>query len=383
MDYKNLERELIEIRHYLHEYPEIGFDLENTSAYIANKMEELGYEVVRGIGKVGLVCSMTRGYSNKKIGIRADMDALTINEENELKYKSKNEGRMHACGHDGHMTTALGAAEIISDSEFNGTVRFIFQPNEEHGKGALAMIDDGLFDKFPVDYIFGLHNMPARDEGKIFLREGGIMASEDNFEIHIRGKGGHASSPQYVVDPVVIAANIILGLQTIVSRNSYPTDTAVVSITEILTDGIRNAIPSNVILKGDTRSFTKETSKLIENRMREISISTAKAYGAECDVKYTHEFVPTINSKKPLEMATIAAKEVLGDENVVEDTTPEMVSEDFGYFSNIVPGCFAFLGGKIEGKEVYSLHSPKYNYNDRNLIKGAKYFAQIIKNYLV
>lgn len=379
--YKELEKKLIEWRHELHQIPEPAFEEIKTSAFIAKHLEEMGYEVHRNIGKTGIVANLKVGTGTKIVGLRADMDCIKIQEISDIPYKSRHENCMHACGHDGHIVTLLGAAYLLStNKDFNGTVRLIFQPAEEPGYGAVAMINDGLFEKFPVDEIYGLHNMPGLPEGTIHAKAGGIMASEDNFTIKIHGKGGHASAPNLVIDPLVIAANIILALQTIVSRNSDPIDTAVVSCTEILTDGAHNAIPSNVTILGDTRSFNPEVQKLIEKRMGEITKSICEAYGATWEFSYTHEFSSTINTQECYEKAIQAAKIAVGEKNVVENCHPIMTSEDFAKYLEKIPGCFVFLGGaKPNNADIYSLHNHLYDYNDSNLIKGARYFEEIAK----
>lgn len=378
-----LLNELTEWRRYLHRHPETAFEEVKTSAFVAEKMREMGYEVKTGIGGTGVVASMTVGEGKKAIGIRADMDALNITEQTGLDYASETDGKMHACGHDGHVTTALGAAKLLSESkDFNGTVRFIFQSAEEHGEGAMAMLNDGLFERFPIDEFYGLHNMPGFPEGEIHSKVGPIMASEDNFEIKIKGVGGHASAPHMGKDPLVTAAEIILALQTIVSRNVDPVDTAVVSCTEIHTDGIVNAIPSNVVITGDTRSYRPEVQALLEDRMRTISENICAANNVECEFSYSNSFTPTINWKECHNVAVKAAKKVLGEDKVNENTNPMMSSEDFGHFLEKVPGCFVFLGGQREGTEVYPLHHAKFDYKDENLIRGAEFFAEIVRSQL-
>lgn len=379
----NLRETLIKWRKHFHQNPESAFEEFETSNYIANVLENMGLEVHRNIGKTGVVANLTVGEGDKVIGFRADMDCIKMSEGTELEYASKTPNRMHACGHDGHMAMLLGAAKLLSENKnLNGTVRFIFQPAEEPGKGAKAMIDDGLFDRFPVDAIYGLHNMPSIPEGEIHTKIGGIMASEDNFSINIKGKGAHASSPNLSIDPLIIGAEIILSLQTIVSRSMNPTDTAVVSCTEIHTDGIRNAIPSNVTITGDTRSFTPETQKIIEDKMKSISVGISNAHGAKCEFEYTHEFQPTINSINETNIATSAAKKILGESKVNSECDPMMGSEDFGFYLNLVPGCFAFIGS-AKSDDIIPLHNSKYDFNDNILEIGAKYFEEIAKSSLV
>lgn len=380
--YKELEKKLIEWRHILHQIPEPAFQEIKTSNFIAERLLEMGYEVHRNIGKTGIVANLKVGEGKKIIGLRADMDCIQIQETSDIAYKSKHDNCMHACGHDGHVVTLLGTAYLLAkNKDFNGTVRLIFQPAEEPGYGAAAMIKDGLFEKFPMDEIYGLHNMPGLSEGIIYAKTGGIMASEDNFTIKIHGKGGHASAPNLVIDPLVIAATIITTLQSVVSRNCDPIDTAVISCTEIITDGAHNVIPSNVTILGDTRSFDSKIQTLIEKRMREITKNICEAYGAEWEFSYTHEFSSTINTQKCYETAIKAAKIALGKENVVENCRPLMTSEDFAKYLEKIPGCFVFLGGakSDDPNDIFSLHHHSYDYNDNNLIKGAQYFTEIVK----
>ena len=380
---ENLEKELIKIRHELHKNPEAAFEEINTGKYICKKLEEFGYKVYTNIGKTGLVGELKVGDSNRTIALRSDIDCIKVKEETNLEYKSVNEKRMHACGHDGHMATMLGCAKILADRRnFNGTVYFVFQPAEEPGYGARAMIEDGLFEKFKIDEIYGFHNMPDLPEKTFHSKSGGIMASEDNFKVEIHGKGGHASQPQVGVDPFVVASSLILAYQTIISRNISPLDSAVISCTEILSDGAHNVIPSNVTILGDTRTFKKSVSSLIEKRMEELTRNICQSYGASYEFKYTHEFYPTVNDKSCYESIIKAAKAVLGEEKVKEDCNPIMVSEDFGLFSEKVPGCYSFLGGKKDNQEIISLHNNKFNYNDENLIVGAEIFAELVKERL-
>lgn len=385
MNTAELKEQMIEWRHYLHAHPETAFEEKNTSEFVANKLEEMGLEVHRGIGGTGVVADLKVGDGTDIIGLRADMDAINLTETGDVPYKSQNPGKMHGCGHDGHTTTLLGAMKLLSESrDFNGTVRCVFQPAEEPGKGAQAMIDDGLFEKYPVDEIYGLHNTPFLRAGEIHTKVGGIMASEDNFRILIKGKGFHASSPHMGNDPLVIASEIILALQTIVSRNANPLEPAVISCTELHTDGAHNAVPSNVEITGDTRSTTPQMQELIETRMRQIVEGACAMHGADFEFTYTHEFAPTVNWEKCVATAVKAAQKTVGEDKVNANATPWMASEDFGTFLTKVPGCFLFLGsGTCEVlTDNIMVHNSQYDYNDDILLTGAEFFANLIRTRL-
>jgi len=376
----DLARQMGAWRHSLHRKPELGFQEQGTAAFVSAQLEALGLTVHGGIGGTGLVASLRCGDGPGVIGLRADMDALAMTETGTPAHASEHPGCMHGCGHDGHMAMVLGAAALLTERrDFNGTVRFIFQPAEEHGRGAKAMMADGLFERFPVDAIFGLHNMPGLPLGHFAGRAGGIMAAEDNFEIRITGRGGHAARPHMGVDPLVVAAQIILGLQTIVSRSVDPSATAVVSCTEIESDGIRNAIPTTVVLKGDTRSYDPAVQALLEARMRTLCEGLAAAQGASVTVSYTHEFSPTVNWVEQTAQALRAAEAVVGREQVDSAVAPMMISEDFGAFLEKVPGAFVFLGA---GEEALPLHNSAYDFNDALLPLGAEYFATLARQLL-
>lgn len=384
MNEKMLNDTLIEWRKKLHQIPETAFEERNTSKFIKDKLEEMGYIVESDIGITGLVGKLKIGNSEKVIAIRADMDAINVIEENDLLYKSKTTGKMHACGHDGHIVTALGAAKLLSEEKnFNGTVIFIFQPAEEPGKGALAMIEDGLLEKYHIDEIYAFHNMPQLPEGEIHSKIGPIMGSEDNFKITIKGKGGHSSSPHIGVDPLIIASEIILGLQTIVSRNINPIDSAVISCTEIHTDGAVNVIPSNIYITGDVRSYKKEVQDKIKERMEFISKNISRAYDGDCELHYKNSFYPTINDENCHNAVMEVAENLFGKEKVVRETLPMMTSEDFAHFLKRIPGCMIFIGGASNSREIYPLHHSLYDYNDKTLLIGAKLFSEIVKMRLL
>ena len=377
-----LDEQLTRWRHHLHRNPETGFNEKNTSDYIATILGAMGLQVHRGIGGTGIVASLKLGDGKGVIGLRSDMDALAITEAAEGRpHKSETPGFMHACGHDGHMTMLLGAARLLLERrDFNGTVRFIFQPAEEHGRGAIAMMKDGLFERFPVEEIYGVHNMPGMPAGQIAMRSGGIMASEDNFVIRIAGRGGHAARPHMAIDPLLTGAQIVVALQSIVSRSVDPGLSAVLSCTEFITDGLRNALPTHVTIKGDTRSYSSEVQNLLERRMREICNGICGAHGAISEVQYSHEFAPTVNWESCVEVALNAAIAVVGKDNVEPQVAPMMISEDFGAFLKVIPGAFVFIGnGDNNDPGAVPLHNAQYDFNDRVLPIGARYFAEIAR----
>lgn len=377
-----LKEQMIQWRHYLHEYPESAFEEVNTAKYLSDVLRGMGLDVTEGVGKTGLVATLKAGDGEGAIGIRADIDCIKLQEKGTPPYASRTPNRMHACGHDGHMATILGTAKLLSERRnFSGTVHFIFQPAEEPGKGAQAMIDDGLFERFPMDEVYGLHNRPELPAGTIHMRVGACQASEDNFTIEIAGRGGHASAPHTVIDPLVTAAQIITSLQTIVSRNTRPIDTAVVSCTELYMDGVHNAIPSNVTIMGDTRSFSPDVQALIERRMRIICESICAMNGAGCSFRYTHEFVPAYNAKSCVNIAARAARNIVGGDHVNADCDPIVSSDDFGVLAQRVPGCFVFLGAGTKENLIDNIpvHNAHYDYNDDILELGAEFFAEIIR----
>lgn len=384
----DLDQQLRTWRQHLHQHPETGFDEHATGDYIATQLAALRIPVARGFGGTGLVGSIRRGQTSgpqaRAIGLRADMDALALMEHSDMPYRSVNAGTMHACGHDGHMAMVLGAAAVLSqDDSWEGTVHLVFQPAEEHGQGARAMIADGLFDAFRMDAIYGLHNLPGLPAGQVHNRVGPIMATEDNFEITITGRGGHAARPHMVIDPLVVAAEIILALQSIVARNVEPGAGAVVSCTEIHSDGVRNAIPTQVVIRGDTRSFDPAVQALLERRIRELADGIAAAHGASAHTTYTHEFGLTVNHPDASAALTAAARGALGEEAVVDDCPPVMASEDFGEYGYHIPACFAFLGNGTEpGAGGTPLHSREYDFNDDILRAGVEVYVHLVRAQL-
>lgn len=386
MDMKKLQERLTAIRRDLHAHPETAFEEVRTAGIVAEELRNLGLDVHTGIGGTGVVANLKVGDGSKVIGIRADMDAITLTDKGTHDHVSQVPGKMHGCGHDGHTTTLLGAAMLLAErKDFNGTVRFIFQPAEEPGKGAQAMIDDGLFERFPIDEIYGLHNVPQLPMNTISTCAGAMTASEDNFTIRITGVGGHASGPHLCIDPLAAASTIYLALQTIVSRSTNPAHAVVVSVTEFITDGGHNAIPTHVELRGDTRTYSLEDSTLIEARMRAICENACAMYGAQCEFTYTHEFYPTCNTEACVKSAVQAARTLLGPERINDKAEPITGSEDFAAFQRAVPGCFVNLGtGKEgDGTENAPLHNALYDYNDDALLTGAEFWAELVHELLV
>jgi amidohydrolase len=370
-------------RHDIHKHPELGFQENRTAGMIAGLLAEFGLEVHTGIGTTGVVGVLQRGAAERAIGLRADIDALPIHEANTFEYRSVRDGVFHGCGHDGHTAMLLAAARQLAESgEFDGTVYFIFQPSEEDGRGALAMIDDGLFERFAMNAVYGMHNMPGIPAGHFAVKKGAIMTSEDIFVIDIKGRGGHSSMPDRSIDPLVIAAEVILALQSIVSRSVGPKDWGVVSVTEVLTDGARNVIPSTVTIKGDCRAMSTEIQALIETRMREIVAGITAAHGAEGTVDYRNDFVVTVNTGDETDAAIAAARKVAGEPAVDADCPPCSASEDFARMLREKPGCYILIGNGLDGHCGATLHNPNYDLNDEILTVGASYWVTLVEDQL-
>jgi len=381
IDLQALVRQMVAWRHDLHRNPEFGFEEQRTAAFVAHRLREFGLDdVAEGIGGTGLVGTLTRGTSGRAIALRADMDALRIQEQGQVGHRSTVPGLMHACGHDGHTAMLLGAAKMLAEEGgFDGTVRFVFQPAEEWGKGALAMLDDGLLERFPFDEIYGIHNMPGFPVGELRTRAGPIMSAEDLFEIALRGTGGHAARPHAGNETLVAACALVTSLQTIVSRRLDPTETAVLSVTELITDGTRNALPGLSRVVGDARSFKPEVSAMIEQQLRAMALGIARAHNMDVDVKYSREFVPVINDAQLTEEALAAARTTGEFETVMVADFPITASEDFAQFLQHVPGCFVFIGN---GERSAPLHNPVYDFNDTALPGGAAFHAAIVRHRL-
>jgi len=377
----DLHARLVALRHELHKIPELGFEETETSDLIATTLDSLGIPYHRGLATTGVVATMKKGRSTKSIALRADIDALPISEQTNLEYRSTKDGVMHACGHDGHTTMLLGAAEVLKEhAQFDGTVHLIFQPAEEHGQGALKMIADGLFNDFSIDAVYGLHNMPWLEVGKMAMCPGPIMGAEDNFEIRVKAQGGHAAMPHNTKDALTIAASIVTELQTIVSRNVDPLKGAVVSCTEFITDGATNVIPSSVTIKGDTRSFLPDVSELIEERMQHIVKGICEAHDSEYEFEYKRVFLPTINSPDKAQFCAGVSEQVVGGNNVDSKCPPMMASEDFGAMLREKPGCYAFIGNQgADGEGSIMLHNASYDFNDDVIPYGVNYWKALVE----
>jgi hippurate hydrolase len=375
---------LVEWRHLLHRSPEFGFDEVFTSNFIADKLESFGIKVVRGIGKTGVLGILQKGGGLNSIGLRADMDALKIQEQNEFAYRSQYDGMMHACGHDGHSAMLLGAAEYLADRvTFSGTVYFIFQPAEEHGKGARAMIKDGLFSDYNIDAVYGLHNLPGLPAGTFAIRPGSIMASESSFHIQLRGRGGHAAMPYMTVDIMLLASQIVVALQSIVSRKlNVLSKPAVVSVTEFLTDGTVNVLPSKISLKGDCRCFSDETLQHLEASMERVVAGLCASAGAEYTFDFETVFPATVNHPAQTSVAIQVAEQVFGAGKVNGNCDRFTISEDFANMLEVRPGCYGLIGNGGEEGSGCALHNPQYDFNDEILVEGVKYWVNLAETVL-
>ncbi len=377
---------LSELRRDLHANPELGFEEHRTSALVAERLRGYGVdEVHTGIARTGVVGVIRgRGNSDRSIGLRADMDALTMDEENEFAHRSVRSGLMHGCGHDGHTTILLGAAQYLASTRrFDGTVVLIFQPGEEGFAGAKAMIDDGLFERFPADSVYALHNWPALEPGRIGLNTGPMMAAADRVEIIVSGKGGHAAHPHRAVDPVVVAAHIVTAAQTIVARNVGPLDAAVLSLCSIHAGnpGAFSVIPREARMVGTVRTFSADAQDLIEQRLTDLAESTAKALGAEAKVIYERIYPATINHPEQARFAADTAAELVGEDNVVRDLEPSMGAEDFAFMLRVKPGCYVRLG-QGGGAGGCFLHNSRYDFNDAVIPLGAAFFSALAERGL-
>ena len=382
--------EIQSLRRSIHANPELRYEEAGTADLVAQCLEKWGLEVHRGLGKTGVVGVLRRGTGTRSIGLRADMDALPIQELNTFEHRSQAPGKMHACGHDGHTAMLLGAAQHLAlHGDFDGTIVFIFQPAEEGGGGARAMIEDGLFTRFPVDVVFGIHNWPGMPAGAFGVTEGPIMASSNEFRIDVKGVGAHAAMPHNGRDPVFAAIQIGNALQSIVTRNKKPIDTAVLSITQIHAGDAVNVIPNDAWLAGTVRTFTTETLDLIESKMQKIAEATASAFDCTATVAFHRNYPPTVNSAEETRFAVEVMKEIVGAEHVETRVEPTMGAEDFAFMLQAKPGCYAFLGNGDGGHRDAGhgagpcmLHNASYDFNDELLPVGTTYWVRLAQRYL-
>jgi hippurate hydrolase len=378
-----MTEEMTKWRRELHACPETAFTEKETSAYVAERLISFGLDIHRGIAGTGIVSTIQRGKgSSPAIGLRSDMDALDITEATGLSYASRNEGKMHACGHDGHMSMLLGAAKYLAGNDtFRGTVHFIFQPAEENEGGGGRMVREGLFDRFPVRSVFALHNFPVMPEGTFAICKGPMMAAYDVFAIEITGKGGHAATPQNVKDPILASAYLVNLFQSIVSRDINPMQAAVVSVTEIRGGTSYNIIPDTVRLRGTTRHFLPAVQDRVEARMREICAGVSASFGVAVDMAYERRYPPLVNTDRETDEAVRAATMVAGEGRVLTDITPVMTSEDFAFLLKEKPGAYMGIGGG-NPRESGRLHQVLYDFNDRILPVGASYWATLVEMLL-
>jgi amidohydrolase len=376
---RRFHADLTEIRRDIHANPELGLEEHRTADLVARKLEEWGIEVHRNVGTTGVVGVLRSGNGEATIGLRADMDALPIVEDNNFPYASRNRGKMHACGHDGHTTMLLGAARYLAETRnFNGTVNFIFQPGEEGVGGALAMLNDDLFARFPCNAVYGMHNRPGMPVGKFGIAPGTAMAGGGFFDINIAGKGAHGARPEESIDPVLVACHIGAALQSIVSRNIAPREMAIVSVTRILSGDAYNVIPQTATLGGTVRTFKRETMTIVENSMRRIAKGLAEGFGATAEVDFRLIFAPLVNHATEFDAIADAAAELVGDPNVNRAQSPAQASEDFSFMLEKVPGAYINLGNG----DCAPVHNHHYDFNDEAIPFGSALFARLVERQL-
>ncbi|MBC7573192.1 MAG: amidohydrolase [Herminiimonas sp.] len=382
--------ELQQIRRDIHAHPELCFEERRTADVVAQKLTEWGIPILRGMGVTGVVGIIRNGSSDRAIGLRADMDALPMQEVNAFDHTSRHAGKMHACGHDGHTAMLLGAAHYLArHRNFDGTVYVIFQPAEEGGGGAKRMMDDGLFDQCPMQAVFGMHNWPGATAGSFGVTPGPMMASSNEFEVIVKGRGSHAAQPHKSIDPVMVAVQIAQSWQTIVTRNKSPIDAGVLSITQIHAGSATNVIPDEATLIGTVRTFTVPVLDLMEQRMQDIAVHTAAAFGAEVDFRFKRNYPPLINHAEETAFAASVMRAIVGDDAVNSAVEPTMGAEDFAFMLQEKPGCYVFIGnGEGEHRDFghglgpCNLHNPSYDFNDDLLPIGATYWVRLAEAYL-
>ncbi|WP_247892176.1 M20 aminoacylase family protein [Azospirillum sp. Sh1] len=377
-----LTADMTEWRRDLHAHPETAFEEQRTSDFVAEKLASFGLEVHRGLAKTGVVGILRNG-EGPMVGFRADMDALHIHEETNLPHSSRNPGRMHACGHDGHTAMLLGAARHLTENPnlFQGTIVFIFQPAEENEGGGRVMVEEGLFDRFPVEKVFGMHNWPGLEVGRIALRPGPLMAAYDIFELTLTGRGTHAGMPHMGTDTIMVGSQIVGAWQTIASRSVHPIDSAVVSVTQFHAGDTWNVLPATAVLRGTVRTFRPEVQDLVQRRMGEVATAIAGGFGVEASLRYERRYPPTTNSVKETELARQAAARVVGEDALDLDPMPSMGAEDFSFMLQKRPGCYIWVGAG-PSDQGRNLHSPHYDFNDAVLPIGASYWVRLAETVL-
>ena len=377
--------ELTKIRRDIHAHPELAFQEKRTADIVARELTAYGLEVHRGLAQTGVVGVLRKGSCQRAIGLRADMDALPLEEKSQLAHRSTHRGRMHACGHDGHTALLLGAARYLAENQdqidFDGTVYFIFQPAEEAEGGAEIMIEDGLFRQFPMDAVYGLHNWPGIPAGEMAIMPGPVMAGTCAFEIKVRGHGCHAAMPNQGVDTLVVASQLVLALQSVVSRNLHPCESAVVSVTQIHGGEAFNIIPDDAVLRGTIRTFKPEVQTLVEQAIERLCSGIANAFGAQIDAHFDLRYPPTVNSTAETALCRQTAEVLLGEDKVRKDELPSMGAEDFAFMLREKPGCYVWLGNG-PGTGGCSLHNPHYDFNDDVLIYGISYWVRLVETAL-
>jgi hippurate hydrolase len=376
--------QFVSIRRDLHAHPELGFEEHRTAALVAGKLADWGYEVFTGIGGTGVVGRLSCGQGGKRLGLRADMDALPIAEASGRPWSSRQPGLMHACGHDGHTAILLAAARLIAeDSHFDGTVHLIFQPAEEGGGGALRMMADGLFERFPCDAVFALHNMPGLEAGHFYFRQGPSMASSDYASITLHGVGGHGAMPQTTADPVVAAAATVMALQTVVSRNVDPLHTAVVTVGALQAGQANNVIPAQAQLELSVRALDPQVRVLLRQRICELVDAQAASFNVRAEINWRDGYAVLVNATEPTRLATQVALDLFGDERVHTDARPLTASEDFAFMLEQVPGCYVLLGNGGPGTAgACMVHNPGYDFNDELIEPGARLWLGLVEQFL-
>ena len=383
----NLHEQMVTWRHHLHQHPELSFKEKMTSDYIASVLQSHDIEIHRGLAVTGIIATVHGQRDGNVIGLRADMDALPIQELNDFSYKSVHEGKMHACGHDGHSTMLLGAAIYLKENnDFSGTVHFIFQPAEEGGGGGRVMLEEGIFDKFPCQAVYGMHNFPGIAEGQFAVHETAVMAANETLNISIKGKGGHAAMPDKCIDPVVVGAQIISALQSVVARNVAPLNSAVVSITMVNAGTVSNVVPDDMQLTGSLRYFSKQVGDEVKEKIKNIVEGVSQSMGASATFESVPNYPATINTPKHAEVCANAAAMVVGENNVLRNEQPTMGSEDFAFLLNASEGAYIWIGNGLVPEDSPKggclLHNTKYDFNDEILPIGASYWIQLVQNIL-